>query len=59
LVLNVYDSQGKLMGTHNMLSVHGMLELDCSKWQTGTYLMELTGDNIKLGTNNVVVVHNK
>jgi len=59
LVLNVYDSQGKLIGTHNMLSVHGMLELDCSKWQTGTYVMELIGDNIKLGTNNVVVVHNK
>lgn len=58
LVLNVYDIQGKIVATENMLSHHGMLELDCAKWSSGNYLMELIGDKIKLGTTQVVVVHN-
>ncbi len=40
-------------------AAYGMLELDCSKWKDGTYLLELIGNKIKLGSTNVVVVHSK
>jgi hypothetical protein len=58
LVLNLYDAQGRIVTSHNMLSVNGLLELNCSKWPSGNYTMELIGDTIKLGTTQVVVVHN-
>ncbi len=58
LVLNIYDVNGRLVADYNMLNSHGMIEQDCSKWQAGTYLLELIGDKIKLGTTSVIVVHN-
>ena len=45
--------------SENMLNHHGMVELDCAKWQECMYLLELVSDKIKLGSTNVVVVHSK
>jgi len=55
-VIHIFDVSGKRVYQSKIVGTTGIIEINCSKWRTGTYIAELEVDGILLKTTKVSII---
>jgi hypothetical protein len=56
-VANVYDIQGRRLATYDLTKVHGILEINTTQYEAGSYLYDVLLEGKQVSSGKFIIQH--